>query len=490
MIPRSRLLDLAWLSQDQRQAVLAEDGPLLIVAGPGSGKTTVLAARIAYVIIARRIAPASVLALTFAARAAVDLRARLEHLLGDAAREVTVSTFHAFGLRVVRRWSEDLGFEPGPIAVCDAHDARSLLRETAAQIRFDLSGLSTRDLDEKVARARLRPDDASASCEIRELAAAYERCLVRRCAIDYPGMLVMPLRLFTARPDILCVLQDSYRCVVCDEFQDVCAPQYELLRQLTARHRHLAVVGDPCQAVFGWRGADARFLIDFAQDFPDARRIDLTQNYRSTGQIVDLANFLGSRLDFRPPLWTTNSAGPPVFLQVRADEQAEGAFVASEIRRLLDTGVVGDLGHVAVLARTNHQAIPLVSELRARGLPYRAQRGIGLQRSERFADGNQGPPAVLLTTIHGAKGGEWRVVFVVGVEEGLLPHHRALEADCRSGCGLDEELRLLYVAVTRAQERLYLSYCRTRQIGGRRETRHPSRFLRHLPASLVTQLAA
>ena len=469
---------------------MAEDGPLLIVAGPGSGKTTVLAARIAYVIVARQVAPARVLALTFATRAARDLRARLEHLLGDAAQEVTVSTFHAFGLRIVRRWSEDLGFEPGPLAVYDADDAGVLLHEVSRWARFDLSGFPTRELADKVTRARLKPEDSSVSAEIRKLATAHEHCLVRRRAIDYPGMLVMPLRLFTARPDILRVLQDSYSCVVCDEFQDVCAPQYELLRQLAARHRNLAVVGDPCQAVFGWRGADVRFLLDFAQDFPDAQRIDLTQNYRSTGQIVDVANVLGVRLAFRPPLWTTNSDGPPVSLRALADERAEAAFVASEIGRLLNAGVVGELAHVAVLFRTNHQATPLASEFRARGLPYRAQRGICLHPSVDLAISDQGPPAVLLTTIHGAKGGEWRVVFVVGIEEGLLPHRRALEAERRSACGLDEELRLLYVAVTRAQERLYLSHCRTRQVGARREMRYPSRFLRGLRSNNVTQVAA
>ena len=490
MIPRSRMLDLARLSVAQRQAVLAEDVPLLIVAGPGSGKTTVLAARIAYVIVARQVAPASVLALTFASRSARDLRARLEHLLGDAAQEVTVATFHAFGLRIVRRWSEELGFEPGPLAVYDADDARVVHRETARRIRLDISDLPTRELVENVACARLKPNDPSGSPEIRELATAYEQSLLRRRAIDYPGMLVMPLRLFAARPDILRVLQDSYRYVVCDEFQDICAVQYELLRQLAARHHNLAVVGDPCQAVFGWRGADARFLLDFARDFPDARRIDLTQNYRSTGQIVDLANVLGTRLANRTPLWTTNAAGTRVVFQALADEHAEAEFVVSEIRHLLDTGVVGDLAHVAVLARTNHQATPLAFEFRARGLPYRAQSGARLHRSDGLAITNQGPPSVLLTTIHGAKGGEWRVVFVVGIEEGLIPHHRALEAEFRSGCGLDEELRLLYVAVTRAQERLYLSYCRTRQIGARREMRHPSRFLRDLKCILVTQLAA
>jgi DNA helicase-2/ATP-dependent DNA helicase PcrA len=303
-------------------------------------------------------------------------------------------------------------------------------------------------------------------------------------------MLGMPLRLFTARPDVLRVLQDSYRCVVCDEFQDICAVQYELLRQLAARHRHLAVVGDPCQAVFGWRGADARFLLDVARDFPDARRIDLIQNYRSTGQIVAVANALGARLASRPPLWTKSPAGPPVFLQALDDEQAEAAFVVSEIRRLLDTGVVGDLAHVAVLFRTNHQVAPLTVAFRARGVRYRARNGMCPHRSDGLAISDQGPPAVLLTTIHSAKGGEWRVVFVVGIEEGLLPHHRALAADRRSGCGLDEELRVLYVAVTRAQERLYLSYCRTRQVGARRENRHPSRFLSDLRSNVATQRAA
>src|SRR5919199_280935 len=223
------MLDLSRLSPAQRQAVLAGDGPLLIVAGPGSGKTTVLAARIAYLVTSRGVPPTSVLAITFATKATRELRTRLGGLLGAVARGVDVTTFHAFGLRVVRQWSEALGWGPGPLAVW------------------------------------------------------YEAVRRRRGAVDYPAMRAQPLRLFAERPAALRVLQDSYRHVLCDEFQDVCAAQYRLLQLLAARHRNLVVVGDPLQTLYGWRGADVRFLRQFERDFPETQVVSLDQNFRTTG---------------------------------------------------------------------------------------------------------------------------------------------------------------------------------------------------------------
>lgn len=629
------MLDLSRLSEAQREAVLAPDGPLLIVAGPGSGKTTVLAARIAYLVTARHVAPSSVLALTFTTAAARELRARVVGMLGAAGRGVDALTFHAFGLRVVRMWSDELGFGPGPVSVYGEHDALAVLREVAEGHGMELDSWQLTDLECRVERVRLDGAEYTDDEELRPLAHAYEALLRRRGAVDYAAMLALPLRLFRERPEALRLYQDTYRHVMCDELQDVCAVQYALLRLLADRHHNLVVVGDPAQTLYGWRGADVRLLLGFQRDFPDAQILTLDESFRSTGQMVELANALGSPLQYSRRLWTQNPPGEPAVVFVAGDERDEAEFVARNVERLRTEGAIREYGEVAVLYRTNGQAHELAIAFRLRGIAYRVRGNgdlfarrevqdavaylrlahnphdsaalarivnvpprrlariadvlrkhpvgiedltalasrhgaaaetsadslvalvgelhrqsasdsaallldlaldrsgyrhwVGQQRdtatrmanlavlrtlAERtdedlgtwlaelqLGDGPTDAPddhdRVLLTTIHGAKGREWRVVFIVGMEEGLLPHTRAFLAPERSDgsssataeSGIEEELRVAYVAVTRPRERLFLSWCQERQRGDRVERRAPSRFLQTLPPQLLARAA-
>jgi len=498
------MLNLSRLSAEQRDVVLAPDGPLLIVAGPGSGKTMVLAAKIAYLVGWRQISPTSILAITFATKAARELRARLCGLLGEQGAAVDVSTFHAFGLRIVRQWSEELGLGPGPLAVYGEKEAGAILREVAINLQIDPDRYPLPELSAQLERLRL--EGARAAPErgtVQEAADMYEEMLRRRGAVDYPAMLGFPLRLFIEHPGALRLCQDSYRVVLCDEFQDVCASQYALLCALVARHHNLIVVGDPQQTLYGWRGADIRFLDGFRRDFPETRIMSLHQNFRSTRQIVDCANALGASLPSSRLLWTDNAFGGAIRLYVAADEQAEAAFVAAEIERLVAERIVDGMDQVAILYRTNWQARPFRIALQQRGLPYRstmqplAEPAQGdpdswpwdLQREEKVTREADDAESIRLSTIHQAKGGEWTVVFVVGLEEGLLPHARALADGADQRVGIDEERRVAYVAVTRARERLYLSYCRTRRRGDRTEMRKPSRFLHGLPLDHLKRTA-
>ncbi len=629
------MLDLTRLSASQREAVLAADGPLLIVAGPGSGKTTVLAARIAYLITARQVPPSSILALTYTTAAARELRARVVGMLGAAGRGVDALTFHAFGLRVVRMWSEELELGPGPVSVYGEHDARALLREVAEGLGMELDPWQLADLESQVERLRLNGAACTYDAELHPLADAYEAFLRCRGAVDYAAMLALPLGLFRERPDALRLYQDTYRHVMCDELQDVCAAQYALLRMLAGLHQNLVVVGDPAQTLYGWRGADVRLLLGFQRDFPDAQIVTLDESFRSTGQMVEIANALGSPLPYSRRLWTQNPPGEPAVVFVAGDERGEAEFVARTIKRLRAEGAIGEYGEVAVLYRTNGQAHELGFAFRLGGIAYRV-RGDGdlfarrevqdaiaylrlahnprdgaalarivnvpPRRLGRLADAlrkhpvgigdltalarrhgaaaetsaanlvtligelhrqsasasaalvldlaldqsgyghwvsqqrdaatrianlavlrslaeradedlggwlaelqlGDGPPdapddhdRVLLTTIHGAKGREWRVVFIVGMEEGLLPHARAFFAPegpdgsnaATAESGIEEELRVAYVAVTRPRERLFLSWCRERQRGDRVERRAPSRFLQTLPPQLLARAA-
>lgn len=465
----------------QREATLAPDGPLAIVAGPGSGKTRVLAARIGHLVTTRGIPPDRVLALTFSRKAALEMRLRVAAFLGNKGMAVDVATFHAFGLRVVRDWSRELGFPAGRVGHAASAIAQHLLGEAATDLGLDLRGMPTVSdsggrvvaLAESVARHRLDPAGAPVPSPIAALAAEYERRLIRAGLVDFPGMLVLPLRLFTWHRPALEHYRDRYRHILCDEVQDVDPAQAALLGLLAAGHGNLTVVGDPLQALYAFRGATGAFLRDFPRRYPRGRTVCLDENFRSTGTIVALANALSAGLPYGQRLVTANDAGPPVMRYDARDDDDEAAFVVAEIERLLRRGLVRHAGEVAVLARTNRQLAALASALRARGLE--ATR----REQETPAD------RVQLTTIHRAKGAEWRAVFVVGLEEGIIPSCHAV----RSGDPVDlaNEHHAAYVAVTRSREHLFLSMCRRRARAEGEPPRAcwPSRYLDALDAAAL-----
>ena len=208
------MLDLSRLTAEQRRVVLASDGPLLVVAGPGTGKTTVLAARAAHLVADRGVGPATILALTFTSAAARELRARLVRVLGAPGREVDVATYHSFGLRVVRHWREQLGYGPGPVTVYDDEDALGLLRQAAAAAAVDAERWPLGELRRALEQHRLRADEASTGGPIGALAERYEELLRRRAAVDFPAMMALPLRLLAESPRVLELLRTAYRHVV------------------------------------------------------------------------------------------------------------------------------------------------------------------------------------------------------------------------------------------------------------------------------------
>jgi len=449
------------LTEEQRTVVYADDGPLLVIAGPGSGKTRVLAARVCHLIADQHVSPARILILTFATKAAGELRTRLAARIGASGQAVDVATYHSFGWRVVRRWQADLGFGHGPLRVC-SHGEQLWLLDLAAQ-GLGLPALAaTVDLPDL--HAYRGDGDASASTLLPALATVYEELLCQHGVIDYPSMLILPLRLLNAHPAALRTLQGAYDYVLADEFQDTSLPQYTLLRALAARHRNLLLVGDPDQCIYQWRGADGSAFHAFARDFPDARLCTLTQNFRSSGRIVALANAIRPGLLSEQDLWTANPPGElPVLWEAR-DEQAEAVLVAREIARLTTEHSVRNPGEVTVLYRTHAQAPALVTALQQQGIP-----SVQIRTTDDLSDTDAG--RVRLMTVHAAKGGEWPVVFLVGAEEGLLPH---IHADDTT---IADERNIAYVAVTRAMDRLYVMHCRHRL----------SRFFTGLPEGLVAR---
>lgn len=385
-------MDLNDFSPSQREVVTAGDGPLSVLAGPGSGKTTVLAGRIAYLVDKRAISPSAIMAITFTTAAAGTLRQRLSGVLGSAAQELTITTFHALGLRLIKQWAPELGFRHVP-AVYSREDARALLRQAASAFGIEIASenpasdadpwaMSIARLATSLDRFRLASVSGAVPLVHEEdideellapLSAAYEELLHRHGAVDYPAMLTLPLRLFELEAGALRLMQSAYRFVMADEFQDTSRTQFKLLEHIVDQHRNLAVVGDPKQAVFMWLGADPNLLVDFPRQYPDARVFPLGQNYRSTGVVVALSNALAAPLATGLHSWTANAQGPAARLYAATDDRDEAQFVAREIHRLVDDGHIEDLGQIAVLYRTNAQARILAISLRNARLPYRVR---------------------------------------------------------------------------------------------------------------------
>ena len=368
------------LNAQQEAAVRHPGGPLLVLAGAGSGKTRVLTARIAHLIEHRGVAPSRIFAVTFTNKAAGEMRARVAALLGAEPRGLWIGTFHALAARLLRREAALLGFGPN-FTIYDQDDSEAFLKRLVEERGLSPKAYPPRALHAVISAAKNRmrsPDDLAASAEsplervAAELYGALGPALRRANAMDFDDLLLHPLALFRAHPERLAAWQRRFDHVLVDEFQDTNAAQYELVRSLAGAHRNLCVVGDDDQAIYRWRGADVRHMLAFPQDFPDATVIKLEQNYRSTQVILDAANGVIAENAQRlgKTLFTARGGGEPVTLLAAADERDEAEWLAAELaRRAAETDVGYD--GMAILYRTNAQSRPFEEALRFRGIPYR-----------------------------------------------------------------------------------------------------------------------
>jgi len=623
---------LSGLNPQQREAVLATDGPVLILAGAGSGKTRVITHRIAHLVLEKGVPSESILAVTFTNKAAGEMKARAEALLPGQPLRTVLSTFHSFCVRVLRRDAEAAGL-PRDFVIYDEDDQLAAVREALRALdlpeklhppRRVLSRISAR---KNVARAapEVEDDDSVAAATLLRIAERYTQTLQAAGALDFDDLLLRTVALLDRDPSV----RDGYRrrfpYVLVDEYQDTNRAQYELVRHLAGPRGNITVVGDEDQSIYSWRGADIQNILDFEADFPGARVLRLEENYRSSQAILDAASALVAHNRRRKgkTLRAVKAAGEAVRLHQAADEYQEAAWVVGRIAALRDSG------RAAVLFRMNAQSrlfeeglmrhrIPyevvggvgfyerrevkdLLSYLRlllnprdpialrrvinvpargigdktveeitrvaaARGvspwealaivqeegrLPGRAARPLrrfrellaGLRedasrlgvkgllartlevtgyaaalaqeptqesqdRLENLAellsaaadyeardesptlagfldrvslltdvDRAAGQAPILLMTFHAAKGLEFDSIFLVGLEEGLVPHSRS----ATSPEALEEERRLVYVGMTRAMERLHLTWAQSRQVFGQRRLCEPSRFLTEIP---------
>ena len=641
MLDRDALL--ADLNPPQRDAVTAGDGPLLVLAGAGSGKTRVIAHRIAWLLSVRGVHPKNVLAVTFTNKAAGEMARRVEELVAPVGiRAPLIATFHSACVRILRQHIRHIGYPPH-FTIYDEDDRLQLVKEcmreldmtdrtwTPASIVQRISAAKNQMVAlEEVERAARGPREERIAALFRR----YQERLVAAAAADFDDLLLLTVRLFTEAPAVLAWYHGLWTHVLVDEYQDTNRAQYRIIRQLTAGHRNVCVVGDADQSIYKWRGADIRNILDFETDYPGTRVIRLEQNYRSTKRILALASAVIAHNVSRKDkgLWTENGEGERAAVYRAWDEHEEANFVAQTILAARGAGSAWD--DIAVFYRTNAQSRVLEDALRRGGIPYvvvgsvrfyerkeikdalaylrlvvnpaddvafrRAiqtpGRGIGRatltrleelavrearpllalaaappadvtgkprraleefaalitrlatarektplpafidlvldasgyredlkqERSseadarlenleeliaaaedyvrgqedatlEGFLDGvalvsdvdelPDGARGVTLMTLHSAKGLEFPVVFLTGMEEGVFPHVRAMD----SVDEIEEERRLCYVGITRAKERLWISYALHRRMHGY-GLGEPSRFLLEMPAEQLAVL--
>src|SRR6266496_3533970 len=375
---------LEGLNDAQRQAVLATDGPTLIVAGAGSGKTRVLTHRIAHLVRDCGVPPGAILAITFTNKAAREMKERLQGLVGGAVKAMVVSTFHSACVRILRRSGSPLGYASN-FTIYDESDAERLMTAVCRELDYDPKRLSARSMRHAVSAAKdelLSPgryaDRATTWFEKKVVPAyeLYQRRLQEANAVDFDDLIVQTVRLFREHEDVLAEYRQRFRYVLVDEFQDTNVAQYELLKLLTSTHRNLSVVGDGDQSIYAFRGATVRNILDFEADYPDATVILLEQNYRSTQTILSAANsVIANNLERKPKsLWTAQGHGQPITRYQAENEHDEAAFVAEEVERLRKQGY--RYGQMVVFYRTNAQSRVLEEVFVKAGLPYKVVGGV------------------------------------------------------------------------------------------------------------------
>jgi DNA helicase-2/ATP-dependent DNA helicase PcrA len=380
------------LNEEQAQAVTHAGGPLLILAGAGSGKTRVLTYRICY-LLATGTAPWEILAVTFTNKAAAEMKRRVEELVGDV-EDLWIGTFHSICVRILRREGKQLGL-PSNFLIYDTTDQLGVVRECLTELNLDQKRYEPRLILQTISSAKnelIGPEkyreeaDGFWTNTIATVYARYQEKLLANGALDFDDLLTYTVKLFQEHPDVLEQYQRRWRHILVDEYQDTNHVQYVLVKLLSQGHRNLFVVGDEDQGIFGFRGADIRNILEFERDYPDARVLKLERNYRSTKTILAaansvIANNLGRK---EKTLWTDNHRGEPIVLFQGQDERAEAAFVVGEVERLWAEG--RPLSSCSILYRTHALSRTFEEEFIRRGIPYRIVAGLRFYERKEIKD--------------------------------------------------------------------------------------------------------
>ena len=376
-------IDLEGLNPAQHQAVMTTQGPLLVLAGAGSGKTRVLTFRIAHMIADEGVRPWQILAITFTNKAAAEMRERLEALLPNNIRGMWVCTFHAMCVRLLREDGERLGYGSN-FAIYDDDDSKRLVKAILSDLDIDVRQFPLNSIRSKISAAKnalLYPDDveAQAASPMDHVVVRVYRALQTRLdkanAMDFDDLLIKAFELLSKYPDVLAKYQERFRYINVDEYQDTNGVQYAITKLLASKYRNLMVVGDDDQSIYSWRGADIKNILAFEKDYEEAVVVKLEQNYRSTGHILAAANAVVAHNSHRKPkrLFTDEGDGEKIQVYQASDERDEGAWIGSEIEKLHDKGTSYD--NIAVFYRTNAQSRILEDMLLRAGVPYKIVGG-------------------------------------------------------------------------------------------------------------------
>lgn len=632
------------MNSEQSEAVRTTEGPLLIMAGAGSGKTRVLTHRIAYLLDEKDVSPYNILAITFTNKAAKEMKARVEHLVGEEAQVIWMSTFHSMCVRILRRDADRIGIERN-FTIIDPTDQKSVIKDVLKSETIDSKRFEPRMFIGAISNLKNElktPEDAQKEANdfhsqmVATVYKGYQRQLSRNEALDFDDLIMTTINLFERVPETLEYYQNKFQYIHVDEYQDTNKAQYTLVKLLANKFKNLCVVGDSDQSIYGWRGADIQNILSFEEDYPEAKTIFLEQNYRSTKNILNAANEVIKHNSERKPkgLWTANSGGDKIQYYEAMTERDEAEYVVKEIMKHQRSGK--KYSEMAILYRTNAQSRVLEETFMKSNIPYTMvggqkfydrkeikdllsylrviansnddislqriinvpKRGIGpssvekiqtyalqnnismfdalaevdfiglskkvtqecisfyemiqnlikeqefleiseivdevLQKSgyrdmldreqsiesrsrlenlDEFMsvpkDYEENTPleeqslinfltdlslvadideadtqnGVTLMTMHSAKGLEFPIVFIMGMEESLFPHIRAIKSE--DDHEMEEERRICYVAITRAEELLYITNATTRMLFGRSQSNMPSRFLKEIPEDLL-----
>lgn len=383
------------LNEPQREAVYHTDGPLLILAGAGSGKTRVLTHRIAYLIGERGVDAWNILAITFTNKAAEEMRQRVDNLVGFGAKSVWVSTFHSACVRILRRFIDRLGYE-NHFTIYDTDDQKTLIKEVCRKVDVDTKVFKERSLLSAISSAKnemILPDEFElnaggdfAKMKIAKVYREYEAQMRANNALDFDDLLVKTVQLLQTQPDVLESYQERFRYIMVDEYQDTNTVQFQLVSLLAGKYKNLCVVGDDDQSIYKFRGANIRNILDFEHEFPDAKVIKLEQNYRSTGNILNAANSViaNNRGRKEKSLWTENGEGELIRLRQFDTAFDEADFIGEDIKSAVRQG--GSYNDSAVLYRTNAQSRLLEEKFIAMNIPYKIVGGVNFYARREIKD--------------------------------------------------------------------------------------------------------
>ena len=372
-------MNLDELNDRQKEAVLYNDGPLLIIAGAGAGKTKTLTTKIAFLIEEKNVSPYSILAITFTNKAAKEMKDRIHMQIGDLAKKLQVSTFHSFGLKLLRENYETLGYDKN-FVIMDSDDSLTVVKKIIKDMGYDPKIYNPRAIRNKISSCKnemMSPEAyerlAVSDYEkvVKEVYEKYNVKLQKNNSVDFDDLLLLPIELFKKHPDVLKRYQDLYKYILIDEYQDTNEAQYILTKLLSEKNRLITCVGDDSQSIYSFRGANYKNILNFEKDYKDAKTILLEENYRSTSNILDAANQVIKNNKMRKDknLWTSRGIGEKIKYYRAYNERDEAQYVIRKIKELTNRNV--EYKDIAVLYRTNAQSRVLEEEMLKENMPYR-----------------------------------------------------------------------------------------------------------------------